>query len=152
MKTIIAISALLLLSGCATLINGTHQQITVITEPGNDVYVDGKFASRAVAGVSVEPGRPGFATEGSAVVGGLAKVNVSRKSSHTITIKREGCEDVSVETTRTTNPNVWWNIFTYGIGALVDWGTGAIHKIDPDQYWINPRCPTESIPENKKFL
>ena len=59
-----------LLSGCASMLNGEHQVITVKTEPDTEIFINDRYAGK-----------------------GFAKQKLPRDKQHTVKVVKEGCED-----------------------------------------------------------
>ena len=128
MKKMIAVALtmiqLVTLSGCATIVSGKTQDISIrTTPPGADVLIDG-----SVAGTS-----PMIA-------------NLVRKRRHEIQFKMAGQPDVSRGTTRGFN---WWylgNAILGGIiGLIVDPITGAMYKVKPEDIHVDYTKGTPEI-------
>ncbi len=125
----IILSVVLLVSSCASILNGKNQKIDVNSYPtGARVYVDGEDT--------------GVITP--------AKVKVRRKSKGvTLTLQKQGYEDNSTKLNSKFNPTVIANIVLGGIpGALIDLGTGAFYKYGEKNIFfeLNPTTNTESAP------
>lgn len=103
-------------TGCATLINGTMQEVTVTSNPSE--------ANVSVEGLQLKT---------------PAKVNVSRKSAHTMKFEKEGYEPKVEEIERYPS---WWNLIDalwlilFFIPLLTDLGSGGFYTFD-DQVHVN---------------
>jgi hypothetical protein len=104
--------ALTMVSGCATVANGTHQSIGISSNPSNAfVWVDQNY-------VGTTP----------------IVVGMSRKDNHVVTIELEGFEPYEAVFTRKLSGWVFGNIIIGGfIGLAVDAISGGIYKLTPDQ-------------------
>ncbi len=108
----LTISILFSQVGCASIISGKSQDISVRSNPlGAAVTVDGMSA-----------GTTPLTTE------------VKRKRRHQIQVTKEGY----VSETRATKKGFnWWfcgNLILGGIiGIIVDFATGAVYKVEPDE-------------------
>ena len=124
MKQIPFYLAMLLLTGCSTVIKGTSETITVNSlERGTVISVDGARRGLDSALVSVKKGK-----------------------TYNIKAEKEGCETVTATTTETFDP-------TSLLGILVDLGlftiptdliSGAAWKAEPSTYTLTPICKTKA--------
>lgn len=120
-----AITGLLILSqltGCATIFNGSSDQIAVRSnEPGTRIFID-----------EMEVGMDN------------AIHSVSKKGNHTIRVSKAGCADAQVPIKYSFDATSLLGILLdFGIVSmlLVDGaGTGAISKADQTSYIITPNC------------
>jgi hypothetical protein len=120
-NSIVAIS-LVLLSGCAGIVRGTSDQITVNSlTTGTTIYVDG--APRGLDNVTTD---------------------IKRGNAHAIRVEKAGCQDVNIATTERFDA-------TSLLGILIDFGiitipidliTGAAWKAEPKFYTVTPICKT----------
>ncbi len=108
---LVLISHSLLVSGCASIVSGRHQDVQVISNPpGAEVMIDGmKRGSTPMV------------------------VELKRSERHTIKLSKEGY----LEETRGTKKGFnWWftgNIIVGGIiGIIIDFATGAVYKVKPE--------------------
>lgn len=98
-------------SGCATMYEGTTQPIPITSSP--------EGAAILVNGV------PQWTTP--------HVMAVPKKNPPPIMVRLDGYQPVTVQLERAgIEPWFWGNVFTYGLGALVDWQTGAMWKL-PDR-------------------
>ncbi len=99
-----------LLSGCGTIVNGHRQEIAVNSVP---------------VGAHCETGKKKFDTP--------AVVKLSRRHAHTIMCDLDGRKG-GASVTRSGSGWVFGNIMLGGpIGLLVDWISGGMFKLSPDQ-------------------
>jgi PEGA domain len=127
--TIAACTAAALLTGCATIIKGTHQEIPVSTDPSN-------------ASVLVDGVRQGYTP---------TKLNLARKASYVVTLELEGHESESVTLKPSIGGAVAGNIIAGGlIGWGVDAGTGAQYNLHPDTISVRlrPRATPAAPPKS----
>lgn len=98
-------------AGCATIVQGKHQEVSISSSPtGAQVVVD----SSSVGDTPVV-------------------VKLTRKNKHTIRIALEGYQPYDLITTRGTSGWVWGNIVFGGlIGLIVDASTGAFYEVKPE--------------------
>jgi uncharacterized protein YceK len=108
----VALVASLFLSGCASIMHGTTQQIGVSSAPtGARVVVNG--GQRGVTPLVLD---------------------LERKGPHTLSIESDGYEPFQMSLTRSVSGWVWGNIVFGGvIGLAVDAATGGLYKLSPEQ-------------------
>jgi uncharacterized protein YceK len=122
MKNLLIAFLVLQLAGCATIFNGSRDQISVRSnEPGTKIYID-----------EMEVGTDN------------AIWSVPKKGDHTIRVAKEGCADVSTPIKYSFDATSLLGILLdFGIVSmlLVDGaGTGAISKADQTSYILTPNC------------
>jgi hypothetical protein len=125
---IILLAAAAYAPGCATIMHGSTQQVTVTSRPvGAMVVVDGGLRYRT----------PTILT-------------LSRKESHTVEISYDGYQTETVDIKRVSSGAVFGNILAGGlIGYAVDSSSGGAYRLEPEQISIDLRpIPTaaESAP------
>lgn len=123
---ILVVSGLLFLSGCASIIKGSNDTIAVNSlEQDAVIYVDGAPRGKGNISVDVKRGKP-----------------------HELLVKKDGCQDITIQTTERFDPVTL-------LGILIDWGivsipidliSGSAWKQDPATYTITPLCPTQLKP------
>lgn len=100
--------ALLMFSGCGTLIHGTEQEVNIQSNPpGASVIIDG--VERGQTPVSVE---------------------LSRKSRHTISVSLFGYNSYQIMVDRKFSA---WALLGGPIGILIDDATGGMYKLLPER-------------------
>lgn len=103
-------------SGCATIVNGRTQKVTVQTEPSG--------ATASVAGVG------SFTTP--------AVIPLDRDTDHVITFTKAGFHDRSVTLKRRLSGWAFGNIIFGGIiGIVIDAATGDWWYFDPETFIMN---------------
>lgn len=104
-----------LLSGCATVVNGTTQKVGIASTPtGADVLIDNQ--QRIVT---------------------PATVALDRSASHTFLFKKDGFQDDSFVVTSSTSGWVWGNILLGGlVGGVVDFASGGARKLSQDSIHV----------------
>lgn len=104
-----------LLSGCATVVNGTTQKIGVSSTPmGADVLIDNQQHILTPASVALD-----------------------RSQSHTFVFKKEGYQDDSFVITSSTSGWVWGNVLLGGlVGGVVDFASGGARKLSQDSVHV----------------
>jgi hypothetical protein len=108
----LSIAGMLLLLGCATIMQGTTQNVGISSSPsGAQVSINGRqFGKTPVI------------------------ANLSRKDNHIVRIELEGYESFEATLTRQTSGWVWGNILFGGIpGLIVDAISGGLYKLTPEQ-------------------
>ena len=107
-------------SGCATIIKGQQDTLTVNSlEEGTAIYIDG--VQRGVND---------------------AMAQVKKGNVHTIKVTKEGCQDVIIQTGESFDATSLLGIFIdFGIISIpVDLVSGAAWKTDPTIYTVTPNC------------
>jgi hypothetical protein len=116
-------------TGCATLIQGRHQELTINSNPPGATF--------EVAGISgTTPGT----------------VSLERKEKHhTISIRKPGYETAQVRVGRELNPWIAGNLllsYAFPIGFAVDFYTGSAYKFDTDNVQVNLAPQQESLSQS----
>jgi len=111
-KIIALIAGILSLSGCASIVHGTNQKLTITSRPPHaSVTVDG-------------------APSGQAPV----QVNLKRKQDHTIKLHLTGYQPATIHLKSSVSGWVFGNIvFGSLIGIVIDAVDGAMYKLTPQQ-------------------
>jgi hypothetical protein len=119
------------LSGCATIIKGSHQEIPVASDPSN-------------ASVLVDGVRQGYTP---------TKLNLARKGTYVVSLELEGHESESITVKPSIGGAVAGNIIAGGlIGWGVDAGTGAQYNLHPDSINIRLRTRAELVAPPKSAI
>jgi hypothetical protein len=112
LQALLRVSLLIVLSGCATIMHGTTQDIEIRTDPsGADILVDGRqqFKSPAL-------------------------VTMKRKDDHTVEISREGYQRERVDIKGEMSLAVAGDFLAGGaIGYGIDAATGAQRRLVPEK-------------------
>jgi hypothetical protein len=105
----------IVLTNCATIVNGTKQQVTFYSTPSKaNVVVDG-------ASVGMTP----------------MFLELTRKSDHFVKIQIDGYIPYEIKLTKKVDAIIIGNILIGGlIGIIIDASTGAMYKLTPKD--INP--------------
>jgi hypothetical protein len=122
---IILLAAAAYAQGCATIMHGSTQQVTVTSRPmGANVLVDGGLRYKTPAILSL-----------------------SRKESHTVEISYDGYQTETVDIKRVTSGAVYGNILAGGlIGYAVDSSSGGAYRLEPEQISVDLRqIPTAAV-------
>ena len=117
-------------SGCATIVSGTNQKVSVTSQPpGAKVTADGKMTATAPTDFTLD-----------------------RKSDHTLEFSKEGYKTATVMLKRTINGMLAGNILLGGlIGTGIDAVSGANNKLIPERVDIALE-QGEGYSESPKFL
>lgn len=108
----IALMILTILSGCCTVMNGTHQSIGISSNP-SDAYI---WVDRQYVG-------------NTPII-----VDMSRKDNHIVRIELEGYKPYEATFSRQMSGWVFGNIVFGGlIGLAVDAISGGLYRLTPDQ-------------------
>ena len=108
----VALSSLLLLGACGTIMHGTSQDVGISSSPtGATIKIDGQAGAQTPY---------------------VAKL--SRKDSHIIHIEAPGYAPADLTITRGTSGWVWGNLLFGGlVGLAVDAISGGLYKLSPEQ-------------------
>lgn len=105
--------------GCATIFNGGDQSLNFDSEPAEaEVLVNGQRMGTTPVKLDLDPSK-----------------------SHTVTFRREGCEDVTKQLT--THVGAGWvvlDIFGGVIGVAIDAATGNWKSFDDKQHFAELQC------------
>lgn len=112
MRNVLAVSAILALTACATMMHGSSQDIGISSNPtGATVSVDNQ-----------SPGQTPYIA------------HLSRKDNHVVKLNLAGYAPAELTLTRKTSGWVWGNIVFGGlIGLAVDAMTGGLYNLTPEQ-------------------
>jgi hypothetical protein len=103
--------------GCATIINGSTQSVTITSNPPG-------------ARVTVLPSHEALVTPGEA--------DLSRRRVHTVLFQLEGYQPATGYLDRTNSNVTLWNLVLGGvIGMSVDLSTGAVFRLTPDPLHVD---------------
>ncbi len=105
------IIAVLVLSSCSAIFNGSKDMVSINSDPGGaKVIIDG--ANQGVTPMSV---------------------SLKRGKNHVIEIKMEGYDYYKLTTDNTITGWFWGNLICGGIlGLVIDLATGSAYDVDPD--------------------
>ena len=121
--SLLVLSLILTMSGCATIVKGTTQGIPIASDPSRaDVIVDGSL--RGQTPIDLE---------------------LKRKRDHLVTIQKEGFQSKSVPIVKDVGGAVWGNILW---GGLIGWGvdatSGAQNNLNPKSISVKLEPSTEA--------
>lgn len=131
MRYVLLIFSLGLLAGCATIVNGTAQDVNLMSSPaGAKVYVNGEYQGETPLTVAL-----------------------SRRDYHDVRLEKSGYEDYQETIGRTWSPWVLgnWCVPPFGICGLmifvpVDYVTGGSHELGPSRIDAEMRPLANSEP------
>lgn len=110
--SVLIIPLALTVSGCATIINSSHQSVPITSSPQG-------------ASVTIDSADQKYTTP--------AEVKMERKRDHTLFFSKEGYEDLTFVIKHGVSGAVWGNLLA---GGLIGWGvdatTGAQFKLMPE--------------------
>lgn len=112
----------LMLGGCATLVKGSSQAITITSNvDGAEILLDGQL------------------------VGSTPFSGVVPKGKTTVMLRKAGYACASVTLSKTLEPIFWGNIISGGTtGSLTDFATGAAYAYAPATYQVDLKAASES--------
>jgi hypothetical protein len=123
-------SSLILLTGCATIMHGTSENVAISSNPTNaSVSVDGRYIGRSPT-----------------------IVNLTRKNNHTVKIELEGYEPYETILTHQVSGWTFGNII-FGAGGLVglavDAISGGLYRLSAEQVTAEMRKlnPVAALPK-----
>ena len=127
--TVFAIT-LLQVSGCATIVSGTDQEVTFNSEPeGATVSVTGKVLGKTPV-----------------------TIRLDKEKNQILTFEKEGYKTYTTQMSTTMDGWFWGNIVIGGFfGSTTDGASGAINEYSPDQYFVtlSPNVPFGVSQQNK---
>jgi hypothetical protein len=131
MKKFYPLIAALLLASCATIIHGTHQDISFSSTPsGAKVFINGM-------------------DKGSTPV----VVNLERKSTYVVKIQIDGYLPYETNIIRKVDGWIAGNIIFGGlIGLVVDAASGGMYKLSPEQIQSELKSSTVSVKDNMIYI
>ena len=112
----------LLLGGCATLVKGSSQAVTITSNvDGAEILLDGK------------------------PVGSTPFSGAVPKGKTTVMLRKAGYTPATVTLSKTLEPIFWGNIISGGTtGSLTDFATGAAYAYAPATYQVDLKAAAES--------
>jgi hypothetical protein len=107
--------AAVLSAGCATLVKGTTQSITVSSNiDGAEIFLDGQR------------------------IGATPYAGPVPKNKGTLMVQKSGYKTQTVALSKTLEPIFWGNIITGGtLGSLTDFGSGSAYQYAPASYQVD---------------
>ena len=111
MRKSVSVLASLMMAGCATIMQGSKQQVGISSSPsGATIFVDDQR-------VGTTP----------------ATVPLARKSAHTVRLELAGYQPYEIALSRRTSGWVWGNLVFGGLpGLAVDAITGGLYRLTPE--------------------
>lgn len=116
MRKFLPIFVAITLSGCATIMQGSKQGVSMgSSPPGAQITVDGQ-------NMGVTP----------------MVASLKRNNTHVVRMSLPGYEPYEITLARKTSGWIWGNLAFGGIpGLIVDMATGALYKLTPEQVSTN---------------
>jgi hypothetical protein len=111
LKVLVAILIVKMGVGCATIINGTTQELQIQSSPDKaEIWVNGEQYGQTPA-----------------------TINLDRSNEYTVKIKKSGYQEYVVRVSQTTSGAFWGNCLLGGvIGMLIDGATGGCYELSPE--------------------
>lgn len=113
-------------SGCASIISGSKQQISVNSNINNaEVYLDGELLGKTPLTLKVKRGKEG-----------------------PLVVKADGYEDYSFAINKSINSVFWVNILIGGtLGSSTDYSSGAMYEYEPSTFFadLTPQNASEEV-------
>lgn len=123
-----ALIAIISLSGCATLIDGSRQTINIVSEPPDAICLIGPYTVRTPAAISVPR-------------------NMSKWGPGSVTCRAPAFKDATAPLKYHVNPH-WLGDILFGVipPGLIDFYTGALWQFDPDviRLQLEPAAPASA--------
>ncbi|TKB45601.1 PEGA domain-containing protein [Thalassotalea mangrovi] len=115
-KIVSALVVLTALSGCASIVDGSTQQVTIQSTPaGAEVLING--VSQGVTPLTID---------------------VKRADNTSLTVRKEGYTDQTITMTTKLNSTFWGNVIIGGLpGSTTDAATGASIEYAPGVHYFN---------------
>jgi hypothetical protein len=112
MRSLMGVTATMLLAACATIMHGSRQEVGISSSPtGARVMVDNRQ-------LGVTP----------------VVAKLSRKNNHIVRIEMDGFQPYETTLTKKVSGWVWGNLVFGGIiGLVVDAATGGLYNLTPEQ-------------------
>ena len=126
MKYLVFVFIAVILSACASIFYNADQKVKLDSKPhGATVYINGYKAGVTPAVFTLK----------------------RKQNTYEILLKKNGYKDVKLHTKRTVNLLATLNIFTYGLGLIVDHENGTMYKHLPGNIKIKmPRTNDNTLP------
>ena len=124
MKLIFVLAIILMSSGCASILHGNNDNISVNSlEKGTTIYVDGAARGLDSTVVNVKKGKP-----------------------HLLRVEKEGCQAITAQTSESYDPTSLLGILLdFGLISMpIDFISGAAWKVSPTTYTLTPICKKDN--------
>lgn len=123
-KSLILLFTLLQLSACASLFNGSQQQVSIKTHVQAEIYIDDRFSGK-----------------------GYAQKPLQRDESHVIRVALGDCEQTYITQARFNRTSLLGLFLDAGLISIpVDFMTGAAWDVYPDRFIMQPECMNDPKP------
>ena len=131
MRTSILLAFILTLAGCATIMQGSKQGVSMGSSPtGALVTVDGQ-------NLGITP----------------MVASLKRNNTHVVRMSMPGYETYEITLAKKTSGWVWGNLAFGGIpGLIVDLASGALYKLTPEQVSANFNRTTAMLDGDQLYL
>lgn len=111
-------------AGCASIVHGTRQEVTIETDPPGATITSHRLPSQTVT---------------------PATLTLKRKYEYEFEVEKPGYKTEHVWVEKNIAGWFWGNLFSWGIiGIIVDLNNGAGYKLEPEDVFVKLR------PEGKK--
>ncbi len=121
----------LTIGGCATIINGSRQTITVNSNTdGAQVYLKDSLLGKTPLTASIKRGQTGV-----------------------LKVTKDGYTPYSIALNKKVTSMFWVNIFSGGtFGSTTDYATGAMYEYEPSTYMVSLQPGTQSDDEKNAWV
>ena len=134
--TLFAVSLTYLFTGCASILDGTEQEISIASTP-EDAHVEIK----TLGGIKIKEGKTPL------------NIELGKDEDYKVTVSLEGYEENEVFLSGEINPTVWGNILCGGvIGFIIDFSNGAAYDLEPDMIHVDLVQVVGSNSKTEKYL
>lgn len=115
---LILLSSVIFLSGCASLINGSQQDLTIKAHKDAEIFINDRFAGR-----------------------GYVSKAVDRAQAHEIRVERDDCQQLYTTEARFNKTSLLGLFVDLGLVSVpTDFLTGAAWEIYPNRIQIQSDC------------
>jgi hypothetical protein len=136
MKSAILCCLAILTAGCATIVDGTSQEVSFQTTP-EDVLVTLTRQVPDQSKVSVDQQTVIMKDEVRILGKTPMTQRLDRDKNQTVTFSKDGYKPLTVKLATTLNGYFWGNLVTGGVfGSTTDSMSGAMYEYSPSQYFV----------------
>lgn len=139
MKTKLALAVLLLIPGvgCASIISGTMDEISVESDPPNaKIYVVGQGQVATTTKTSNTTSMTSLPTDARFTQYTPCKLTLSKNARWTIHMTKKGYEEEVFQVPKEMDPNFWFNAFNLFLMWPIDAGNGAKHRASKTEFFV----------------
>jgi len=123
-KFFISFTLLIQLFGCASLFNGSEQQVSIKTHKNAEIFIDDRFSGK-----------------------GYAQKPLKRDESHVIRVVLGDCEQTYITQAKFNRTSLLGLFLDAGLISIpVDFITGAAWDVYPDRFIMQPECMDTTKP------